>query len=117
MNSNNNYKVAVKAIKEAILQSQYDSLKSVNEKHLILNFAIGKYISNNTRNGTWGHDAIGLISERLQKEMPGLRGFSERNLKNMRIFYEEWRNLADMSTEIGKATLVNSAPAAAEITI
>lgn len=26
-------------------------------------------------------------------ELPGLRGFSERNLKNMRTFYEEWQML------------------------
>ncbi|MBQ6521119.1 MAG: hypothetical protein IJI14_20620 [Anaerolineaceae bacterium] len=25
-----------------------------------------------------------------QKELPGLRGFSARNIRNMRIFYEEW---------------------------
>ena len=54
MDSNNKYKDAIKAIKEAILQSQYDSLQSVNEKHLILNMAIGRYISENTRNGKWG---------------------------------------------------------------
>ena len=26
----------------------------------------------------------------LQKELPGLRGFSATNIKNMRSFYEEW---------------------------
>ena len=26
----------------------------------------------------------------LRKELPGLKGFSESNLKNMRMFYEEW---------------------------
>ena len=26
----------------------------------------------------------------MQQELPGLRGFSESNLKNIRIFYEEW---------------------------
>ena len=30
------------------------------------------------------------ISERLRKELPGLRGFSESSIKNMRTFYEEW---------------------------
>ena len=86
MDSNNKYKDAIKAIKEAILQSQYDSLQSVNEKHLILNMAIGRYISENTRNGKWGQDALGIISERLQKEMPGLRGFSEANMKYREYF-------------------------------
>lgn len=29
-------------------------------------------------------------SSLLQKELPGLRGFSTRSIKNMRQFYEEW---------------------------
>lgn len=117
MDSNNNYKNAVTTIKEAILQSQYDSLKSVNEKHLILNFAIGKYISNNTRNGTWGQDAIGVISERLQKEMPGLRGFSETNMKYMRIFYEEWCSIFKQPIVLTGKDKINSSAATDEITI
>ncbi|MBQ6342684.1 MAG: hypothetical protein IJI41_06155 [Anaerolineaceae bacterium] len=30
-----------------------------------------------------GESAIDTISEKLQKELPGLRGFSTRNLRNM----------------------------------
>lgn len=37
--------------------------------------------------------AIDAISQQLRKELPGLRGFSASNLKNMRLFYEEWMNL------------------------
>ena len=90
MNKNSNYDYAVEFIKTAIIQSQYDAIKIVNEKQLILYFVIGKYISLNSRNGTWGESAIDTISERLVKELPGLRGFSARNLRNMRFFYEEW---------------------------
>ena len=118
MDSNNkNYKDAVKAIKEAILQSQYDSLKSVNEKHLFLNFAIGRYISANTRNGTWGQDAIGVISKRLQKEMPGLRGFSETNMKYMRTFFEEWCQFFEQPLSLDGKEIIKSPAAADEITI
>lgn len=92
-NKPTNYSDAVKAIKTAILQSQYEAIKSVNEKQLTLYFAIGKYISANTRNGHFGEGAIDAISEQLQKEMPGLRGFSSTNMKYMRIFYEEWQML------------------------
>jgi len=87
-----NYDSAVETIKTAILQSQYDAARSVNEKQLMLYYGIGKYISANSREGHWGTGAIDTISERLQKEMPGLRGFSARNLKNMRLFYEEWEH-------------------------
>ena len=42
----------------------------------------------------WGAKALDSISERLQRELPGLRGFSSGNLKKMRIFYEEWQCLS-----------------------
>ena len=43
----------------------------------------------------WTHSQIGEVremtnSQQLQKELPGLRGFSATNIKNMRSFYEEW---------------------------
>ncbi|MBQ6496048.1 MAG: DUF1016 family protein [Firmicutes bacterium] len=84
------YEEAVDAIKTAILQSQLDAVKTVNEKQLKLYYGIGKYLSFNSRNGFWGKGAIDAISQRLEKELPGLRGFSARNLRNMRTFYEEW---------------------------
>ena len=90
MSEKQNYDDAVKIIKNAILQSQYEAARSVNEKQLMLYFGIGKFISLNSREGFWGEGAIDAISERLQKELPGLRGFSARNLRYMRTFYEEW---------------------------
>lgn len=86
----NDYRLAVEAIKTAILQGQYDAAKGVNRIQLAVYFAVGKYISANTRQGVWGTGAVKAISEQLQKELPGLRGFSENNLKNMRKFYENW---------------------------
>lgn len=93
---NKDYDNAVKVIKTAILNSQLDALKSINEKQLILYYAIGKYISFNTRNGKWGENAIDEISSRLDNELPGLKGFSSRNLRSMRQFYEEWRLLEEI---------------------
>ena len=75
------YDEAVTAIKKAILKSQYDAARTVNEKQLVLYFSIGKYISWNSRDGFWGTGAIDSISNQLEKELPGLRGFSARNLR------------------------------------
>ncbi len=84
------YNAAVQTIKEAILRSQYKAAKLVNREMLSLYYGIGRYISANSREGFWGTGAIKTISERLRKELPGLKGFSQTNLKYMRIFYEEW---------------------------
>lgn len=94
-----NYTSAVEAIKTAILQGQYQAAKDINRVQLALYFAIGKYISQNTRKKFWGKGALSIISEQLKKELPGLKGFSESNLKNMRKFYENWIILDANSTD------------------
>lgn len=45
---------------------------------------------------------IDEISRLLQKELPELRGFSAQNMRNMRLFYEEWNELAICQTVSGK---------------
>ena len=84
------YSEAVKVIKEAILRSQYRAASAANKEQLSLYYGIGCYVSKNSREGFWGKGAIETISQQLQKELPGLRGFSATNIKNMRSFYEEW---------------------------
>lgn len=91
------YNIAVQTIKEAILRSQYQAAKLVNREMLSLYYGIGRYISANSRDGFWGTGAIKAISERLRKELPGLKGFSESSLKNMRMFYEEWSPVIESS--------------------
>lgn len=86
------YNEAVRVIKEAILQSQYQAASIVNKAQLSLYYGIGKYVSENSRNGYWGKGAIETISKQLQKDLPGLRGFSAANIKFMRQFYETWCN-------------------------
>ena len=90
---NTTYVQAVEAIKTAILDAQYEAVKGVNNIQLMLYYAIGRFISQNTRKNKWGTNAITTISQMLKHEMPGLRGYSESNLKKMRIFYEEWSDL------------------------
>jgi predicted nuclease of restriction endonuclease-like (RecB) superfamily len=85
-----NYKDAIQAIKSAILKSRYRAAALANREMLSLYYGIGKYISENSRTGFWGTGAVDTISEKLQQELPGLRGFSAVNIKRMRQFYEEW---------------------------
>ena len=98
------YNAAVQAIKEAILRSQYQAAKLVNREMLSLYYGIGRYISANSREGFWGTGAIKTISERLRKELPGLKGFSQTNLKYMRMFYEEWSPVIE--SKISKSSAV-----------
>ena len=91
MNEISNYSQAIQLIKSAILKSRYRAATLANRELLCLYFTIGEYVSLNTRNKNWGNGAIEIISEKLQQELPGLRGFSSANIKKMRSFFEEWR--------------------------
>ena len=112
---------AVKAIKTAILQGQYEASKDVNRVQLALYYAVGRFLSLKTRQGVWGTGIIASISEQLRRELPGLRGFSSTSLKKMRLFYECWEfldNKSSVTTDkiaTSKASDVNSSVATDEI--
>jgi len=91
MNENKNFKDAAIIIKDAIVRSRYQAATLVNKELLGLYYAVGKYVSDNSRVDFWGKGAIRQISETLQCELPGLRGFSEVSIKRMRLFYEGWQ--------------------------
>ncbi len=93
---------AVEVIKTAILQSQAHAARGVNANELALYFAIGGYISTETRKQKWGSGAIEAISERLRKELPGLKGFGASSIRNMRQFYEEWHDVIIQQPVAGK---------------
>jgi predicted nuclease of restriction endonuclease-like (RecB) superfamily len=48
----------------------------------------------------WGTSAIDAISAQLQGEIPGLHGFSPSNMKNMRIFFEEWASQLESNRQL-----------------
>lgn len=116
------YNDAVQQIKTAILRSQAKALSGVNQEQLALYFSIGRFISQNSRAGFWGKDAVDTISRQLSAEMPGLRGFSPRNLRNMRTFYEQWQVL-DTNSAVVTAKMdlmvvpINDVPVAAFFSI
>ena len=99
---------AVRSIKAAIMKSQARATQMVNHEQLSLYYGIGRYIYEHSREGYWGTGAIARISSQLKAELPGLKGFSEENIKLMRRFYEAWKDIETSSvvktTEIPQST-------------
>ena len=94
----------VKDIKNRILSSQYEALKKVNRELIDLYWNIGKDIVAKQETYGWGKSVVKNLSQELQKEFVGMRGFSERNIWNMRNFYIEYKEspkLQSLTAEIG----------------
>ena len=112
--SSDEVRSAVRLIKAAILQSQARAIQMVNQEQLSLYYGIGRYVSEHSRKGYWGTGAIGTISKQLKSELPGLKGFSEENIKLMRRFYEAWKDI-ETNSVVGTTEITdfNNSPSSA----
>lgn len=98
------YAAFVKEIKGKILQSQYQAMKAVNKELICLNLEIGQSIVVKQEQLGWGKSIVKNLAQDLQKEFPGMKGFSARNLWRMRNFYLEYKDnnkLPPLVAEIG----------------
>jgi len=94
----------LKAVKERVRSAQYAALKVVNTELVGLYWDIGRMIVERQEGKTWGRAVVLQLAVDLQREFPGVNGFSDSNLWRMRGFYETYRDLeklAPMVREIG----------------
>jgi predicted nuclease of restriction endonuclease-like (RecB) superfamily len=90
-------------IKEKITASQYAALKAVNKELISLYWDLGKRIVEQQEKHNWGKSIVETLAKDLQKEYPGIKGFSSANLWRMRNFYLHYRDnekLAPLVREI-----------------
>ena len=88
-------------IKNKIKQSQYEALKSVNIELINLYWEIGKSISER-QHESWGKSIVSTLSNELQKEFPGMSGFSVSNLWSMNKFYNEYHDDQKLQPLVGE---------------
>ncbi len=89
---NKQYIRLIADLKQSIIQSRYVAARLANKEQLLLYFKTGKMLSEKIAAEKWGVKIVEQIAEDLQKQLPGLRGFSYRNLMNMRKFYTEYQS-------------------------
>jgi len=97
------YGVFIKEIKDLIYRRQYEAMKTVNKELINLYWEIGEEINNQQSEQGWGKSIVEVLASELQKEFPGVRGFSSANLWRMRNFYLTYHQnekLAPMVREI-----------------
>ena len=89
----NEYKELISGIKFQIKNSRQKALLAVNEQLLILYWNIGNIILEYQDKSGWGAKVVDSIAKEIKLEFQDLKGFSPRNLKYMRKFALEYKNL------------------------
>lgn len=101
--SNDDYVSFFAQVKERIHHVQYETLKAVNKELIGLYQDIGRMIVENQRQLGWGKSVVEQLSKDIRKDFPEIKGFSERNLWNMKLFYseiQEHKKLQPLAAEI-----------------
>lgn len=93
---NEEYLKLIAALKDNIARSRYNAARLANREQLLLYYSVGKMLLEKVNAAVWGAKILTTISADLQKEWPGLKGFSEQNLRKMRRFYETYADMEDL---------------------
>jgi len=88
-------------IKNEIKISQRNTMLEVNKNLIVLYFKLGKIISENVQ---YGNSFIKDVSTSLKLEFPNIKGFSERNLRSMKLFYDEYKDDEKWQQLVAKLT-------------
>ena len=80
-------------VRKDICDTQLKIMINANNDLVNLYYRIGKIIHDNYK---WGNKFIDNLAFELKRDFPGQKGFSVRNLKYMKAFYEEYCNDNDL---------------------
>ena len=87
--SKNEFVGIINNIKNEIKTTQIRTTQQVNSNLIMMYFRIGKILSEITANDIY---FIQHVSTELKMEFPDMKGFSDRNLRSMRKFYNEYKD-------------------------
>jgi predicted nuclease of restriction endonuclease-like (RecB) superfamily len=97
----NHYKNFLQQVKEKIRSAQYEAAKVVNTAIINLYWEIGSGLAEKMKIG-WGKAVVETLSADIQKEFPGIKGFSSTNLWYMKQFVEEYGNSEILQPLVGE---------------
>ncbi len=91
-----------KNIEQLIEVSKLRTAISVNTSMLTLYWNIGKSILQKQKDSGWGKKIINQLSKDLSNRFPDDRGYSERNLRNMKRFAEAYPDFPILQVPLAK---------------
>ncbi len=77
-------------LKSRIKSAQIKAAISINRELIALYWELAEKIVEKQKNSQWGDGLLAQMSKDLQDEFPDMKGFSLRNLKYMRQWYQFW---------------------------
>lgn len=90
-----------------IEESRNNALRKVNEELINMYWNVGKYLSEEAENASFGDSYIDKIAQEIQQEFPGIKGFNRRGLYRMKKFYETYKEDEFVTTLLSQISWSN----------
>ena len=99
---NGDYKNWLYALKSQIKQSQIKAALAVNSQLIKLYWDLGKQITDKQENSAWGSGFIEQLSKDLKSEFPEMSGFSAKNLRYCKSFFQYYHDSSIWQQAVAK---------------
>lgn len=108
------YRDLLGEIKTRVRAGQHRAALSANAEMIAMYWDIGRMIAARQKAEGWGAGVIPRLAADLKNELPEQKGFSERNIKRMARFYQEY---PDASSKVPQSAALLQSTENQEITI
>ena len=92
------YREILKIIVNKIKTAQAKALSAVNRELIEVYRDVGRIIYEKQQKGEWGDSVVRSLAQDLQKDFPGRKGFSYRNLYLMKDLYVSYKDNEKVQT-------------------
>jgi len=101
------YVKVLREIKQQIQEAQVRAIFSVNKELLKLYWEIGKTIADQQKVNSWGSRSVEKLAEDLQREFPGIEGFSRSNIFRIQAFFSAYELVAQAVRQLDDLPIFN----------
>ena len=92
---------------DIINQAKENAFRKVNEELILMYQAVGKFLSERSKEASYGDGYIDSLSEYIQDRFPGIKGFNHRGLYRMKQFYELYAENEKVSPMVTQLSWTN----------
>lgn len=94
-------------IAKIIEEARDNAYRKVNEELILMYQRVGQFLSEKSKEANYGDGYIDSLSDYIQNQFPGIKGFNRRGLYRMKQFYETYADNEKVSPLVTQLSWTN----------
>ena len=94
-------------IAQIIEEARDNAYRKVNEELILMYRRVGQFLSEKSKEANYGDGYIDSLSDYIQRQFPGIKGFNRRGLYRMKQFYETYAGNEKVSPLVTQLSWTN----------